>query len=287
MKPRDFKIVECPRDAMQGMSNFIPTTVKIDYLKSLLACNFEVLDCGSFVNPESVPQMADTHEVISAISDTDSITQLLVIVANERGALKAVIHPKIKYLGYPFSLSETFQRRNTNSTQQDAFIRLAKIQEIAEASGKQVVAYISMAFGNPYNDEYHAEMAMHWAEKIGSIGVRTISLADTTGQAQIADIQSIFSNLIPHFPHIEFGAHFHARPLDWEHKIKAALNEGCKRFDGALLGFGGCPFAKDDLTGNIPTEQLVRFLTQEGKITHDYSITHELLAQANNVMHLG
>lgn len=272
---------------MQGMSNFIPTSVKIDYLKSLLACNFEVLDCGSFVNPESVPQMADTHEVISAISDTDSNTKLLVIVANERGALKAVIHPKIKYLGYPFSLSETFQRRNTNSTQQDAFIRLAKIQEIAEASGKEVVAYISMAFGNPYNDEYHAEMAMHWAEKIGSIGVRTISLADTTGQAQISDIQLIFSNLIPHFPHIEFGAHFHARPFDWEHKIKAALIEGCKRFDGALLGFGGCPFAKDDLTGNIPTEQLVRFLNDEGQISNNYSITHELLAKANNVMHLG
>ncbi len=287
MKPRDFKIVECPRDAMQGMTNFIPTDVKIDYLKSLLTCNFEVLDCGSFVNPESVPQMADSHEVISAISDTDSNTKLLVIVANERGALKAVIHPKIKYLGYPFSLSETFQRRNTNSTQQDAFIRLAKIQEIAEASGKEVVAYISMAFGNPYNDEYHAEMAMNWAEKIGSIGVRTISLADTTGQAQVTDIQSIFSNLIPHFPHIEFGAHFHAKPFDWDHKIKAALDAGCKRFDGALLGFGGCPFAKDDLTGNIPTEHLVSFLNREGHLTKDYSITHELLAKANNVMHLG
>lgn len=287
MKPRDFKIVECPRDAMQGMSTFIPTDIKIDYLKSLLACNFEVLDCGSFVNPESVPQMADTNEVIAAISEIESDTKLLVIVANERGALKAVIHPKIKYLGYPFSLSETFQRRNTNSTQQDAFIRLAKIQEIAEASGKEVVAYISMAFGNPYNDVYHAEMAMQWAEKIGSIGVRTISLADTTGQAQISDIQSIFSNLIPHFPHIEFGAHFHAKPFDWEHKIKAALNEGCKRFDGALLGYGGCPFAKDDLTGNIPTEQLLTFLKQEGHLVSDYTITHELLAKANNVMHLG
>ncbi len=287
MKPRDFKIVECPRDAMQGMSTFIPTDIKIDYLKSLLACNFEVLDCGSFVNPESVPQMADTNEVISAISEVETDTKLLVIVANERGALKAVIHPKIKYLGYPFSLSETFQRRNTNSTQQDAFIRLAKIQEIAEASGKEVVAYISMAFGNPYNDVYHAEMAMQWAEKIGSIGVRTISLADTTGQAQISDIQSIFSNLIPHFPHIEFGAHFHAKPFDWEHKIKAALNEGCKRFDGALLGYGGCPFAKDDLTGNIPTEHLLTFLKNEGHLVRDYTITHELLAKANNVMHLG
>ncbi len=287
MKPRDFKIVECPRDAMQGMSTFIPTDIKIDYLKSLLACNFEVLDCGSFVNPESVPQMADTNEVISAISEVETDTKLLVIVANERGALKAVIHPKIKYLGYPFSLSETFQRRNTNSTQQDAFIRLAKIQEIAEASGKEVVAYISMAFGNPYNDVYHAEMAMQWAEKIGSIGVRTISLADTTGQAQISDIQSIFSNLIPHFPHIEFGAHFHAKPFDWEHKIKAAVNEGCKRFDGALLGYGGCPFAKDDLTGNIPTEHLLTFLKNEGHLVRDYTITHELLAKANNVMHLG
>ena len=287
VKQRDFTIVECPRDAMQGISHFIPTEKKIEYLKALLKCNFEVLDCGSFVNPESVPQMADTNEVINAISEIDTPTKLLVIVANERGALKAVIHPKIKYLGYPFSLSETFQRRNTNSTQQDSFIRLAKIQEIAVSSGKEVVAYISMAFGNPYGDEYHAELAMQWADKIGSIGVRIISLADTTGLANVNDIQKIYSNLIPHFPHIDFGAHFHAKAFDWENKIQAALDAGCKRFDGALLGFGGCPFAKDDLTGNIPMEQLIPYLNENGYIQKKYGINSELLGLASTVFAKG
>lgn len=281
MKQREFTIVECPRDAMQGIIKFIPTEVKIAYLKSLLGCNFDVLDCGSFVNPESVPQMADTSEVINAISEIETDTKFLVIIANERGALRAVAYPRIKYLGYPFSLSETFQRRNTNSTQQDAFIRLAKIQEIAEASHKEVVAYISMAFGNPYGDEYETEMAMYWADKIGSLGIRTISLADTTGQANVENIQKLYGNLVNHFPHIEFGAHFHAKPFDWENKINAAIENGCKRFDGAILGFGGCPFAKDELVGNIPTEQLIHFLQQGNYISTEYKISENLLLHAS------
>ena len=282
MKQREFTIVECPRDAMQGISKFIPTAVKIEYIKSLLECNFDVLDCGSFVNPESVPQMADTSEVIAAISEVETNTKFLVIVANERGALRAVAYPKIKYLGYPFSLSETFQRRNTNSTQQDAFIRLAKIQEIAQVSHKEVVAYISMAFGNPYGDEYNTEMAIHWAEKIGSLGIRTISLADTTGQATIENIQKLFGNLVNHLPHIEFGAHFHAKPFDWEDKIKVAIENGCKRFDGAILGFGGCPFAKDELVGNIPTEQLLKYLSVNNYIPDKYLISENIINSASN-----
>lgn len=267
---------------MQGISKFIPTAVKIEYIKSLLECNFDVLDCGSFVNPESVPQMADTSEVIAAISEVETNTKFLVIVANERGALRAVAYPKIKYLGYPFSLSETFQRRNTNSTQQDAFIRLAKIQEIAQVSHKEVVAYISMAFGNPYGDEYNTEMAIHWAEKIGSLGIRTISLADTTGQATIENIQKLFGNLVNHLPHIEFGAHFHAKPFDWEDKIKVAIENGCKRFDGAILGFGGCPFAKDELVGNIPTEQLLKYLSVNNYIPDKYLISENIINAASN-----
>lgn len=282
MKQREFSIVECPRDAMQGISQFIPTKSKINYISSLLKCNFDVLDCGSFVNPESVPQMADTAEVISAISEVETNTKLLVIVANERGALRAVAFPKIKYLGYPFSLSETFQKRNTNSTQQDAFIRLAKIQEIALASNKEVVAYISMAFGNPYGDVYNSEMAMYWADKIGSLGIRTISLADTTGQAELEDIKNLYGNLVNHFPHIEFGSHFHAKPFDWEEKVTVAVENGCRRFDGAILGFGGCPFAKDELVGNIPTEHLIAFLEKTNHLKNDYLINSNILSLANH-----
>jgi hydroxymethylglutaryl-CoA lyase len=258
----EFKLIECPRDAMQGISRFIPTELKIQYLSHLLSLDFDVLDCGSFVNPESVPQMADTAEVISEISKIESKTKLLVIVANERGALRAVVHPKISYLGYPFSISETFQRRNTNSTRQDAFIRLAKIQEIAMASGKEVVAYISMGFGNPYGDEYSPEITIEWAEKIASLGIRIISLADTMGVANTKDIEKTYMGLINHLPHIEFGAHFHSTPSDWLPKIESAYLAGCKRFDGAILGFGGCPFASDHLVGNIATENLIHFINK-------------------------
>lgn len=256
----EFKLVECPRDAMQGISRFISTELKIEYLSHLLTLDFDVLDCGSFVNPESVPQMADTAEVISEISKIESKTKMLVIVANERGALRAVVHPKISYLGYPFSISETFQRRNTNSTRQDSFIRLAKIQEIAMASGKEVVAYISMGFGNPYGDDYRPEITIEWAEKIASLGIRTISLADTMGMANSKDIEITYSGLINHLPHIEFGAHFHSNPKDWHSKIESAYQNGCRRFDGAIMGFGGCPFASDHLVGNIATENLIQFI---------------------------
>lgn len=257
------EVVECPRDAMQGIKQFIPTEIKIKYITKLLSEGFDVLDCGSFVSPAAVPQMADTAEVIDAISNIETATELLVIVANERGAIRAAVYPKIKYLGFPFSISETFQRRNTNQTRQDAFLQLAKIQEIALASGKQVVAYISMAFGNPYGDDHNNEMIREWAEKIAGLGIRVISLADTTGLATPEQIETTYKKLIAHLPHIKIGGHFHATLTDSSIKIEAALRGGCRRLDGAILGFGGCPFAKDELVGNVPTELLMEKLGKQ------------------------
>ena len=269
------EVVECPRDAMQGIKQFIPTETKIKYISKLLAQEFDVLDCGSFVSPAAVPQMADTAEVIEAISQIETDTKLLVIVANERGAIRAAAFPKIKYLGYPFSISETFQRRNTNQSRQDAFLQLAKIQEIALASGKEVVAYISMAFGNPYGDNYNTEMVIEWTEKIAGLGIRIISLADTTGMADEQQIIATYSSLIPHLPHISIGGHFHAKREVASSKINAALIGGCRRLDGAILGYGGCPFAKDELVGNIPTETLMEALGKK--------IDRPLLQEAANV----
>jgi hydroxymethylglutaryl-CoA lyase len=262
-KGENVEIVECPRDAMQGIKQFIPTGIKIKYITKLLSGGFDVLDCGSFVSPAAVPQMADTAEVIDAISKIETSTELLVIVANERGAIRAAAYPKIKYLGYPFSISETFQRRNTNQSRQDAFLQLAKVQEIALASNKQVVAYISMAFGNPYGDEHTNEMIIEWAEKIAGLGIRVISLADTTGLATPEQIEKTYLKLIPHLPLVKIGGHFHATLADSTSKIEAALRGGCRRLDGAILGFGGCPFAKDELVGNVPTELLVEKLGQK------------------------
>ena len=256
-------LVECPRDAMQGIKTFIPTAVKIEYLKTLLQQGFDVLDCGSFVNPESIPQMADTAEVIQAISEVETTTKLLVIVANERGALRAVAYPKIKYLGFPFSVSETFQRRNTNASRDEAFRRLARIQDIASASGKEVVAYLSMAFGNPYGDVWSAMEVAEWASKIASLGIRTISLADTTGTANKEELGVLFEAIQDRLPYVEIGVHLHASPADSLKKVQAAYEHGCRRFDGALGGFGGCPMAKDELVGNIPSELAFPWLIQQ------------------------
>ena len=256
----ELQIVECPRDAMQGIQQFIPTDVKVDYLKKLLACGFHTLDCGSFVNPSAVPQMADTAEVLNQIGNDKGNTKLLVIVANERGAARAIAYPMVNYLGYPFSVNETFQRRNTNSSTTDAFIRMRKIHELAHIAGKELVVYISMAFGNPYGEEYNRDAVIEWADRIVKEGIKTISLADTVGQAKTEDISYLFSVLSQRHPQVVFGAHFHARPDAWQNKVEAAWNAGCRRFDSAVLGFGGCPFAKDDLTGNIPTEGLLAWI---------------------------
>jgi hydroxymethylglutaryl-CoA lyase len=239
---------------MQGIKTFIPTAVKIQYLTTLLRQGFDVLDCGSFVNPESIPQMADTAEVIQAISEVETNTELLVIVANERGALRAVAYPKIKYLGFPLSVSETFQKRNTNASREEAFRRLARIQDIAVASGKEVVAYLSMAFGNPYGDDWSAQEVAEWASKIASLGIRTISLSDTIGSANGETLGELFEVIQDRLPHVKVGVHLHASPTDCLVKIQAAYARGCRRFDAALGGFGGCPMAKDDLVGNIPSD---------------------------------
>ena len=253
-KTHGLTLVECPRDAMQGIKTFIPTAVKIQYLTTLLRQGFDVLDCGSFVNPESIPQMADTAEVIQAISEVETNTELLVIVANERGALRAVAYPKIKYLGFPLSVSETFQKRNTNASREEAFRRLARIQDIAVASGKEVVAYLSMAFGNPYGDDWSAQEVAEWASKIASLGIRTISLSDTIGSANGETLGELFEVIQDRLPHVKVGVHLHASPTDCLVKIQAAYARGCRRFDAALGGFGGCPMAKDDLVGNIPSD---------------------------------
>jgi hydroxymethylglutaryl-CoA lyase len=262
-KTHGLTLVECPRDAMQGIKTFIPTAVKTQYLTTLLRQGFDVLDCGSFVNPESIPQMADTAEVIQAISEVDTNTELLVIVANERGALRAVAYPKIKYLGFPLSVSETFQKRNTNASREEAFRRLARIQDIAVASGKEVVAYLSMAFGNPYGDEWSSKEVAEWASKIASLGIRIISLSDTVGTANAEQLGDLFSEIHDRLPHVEVGVHLHAKPNEWLAKVEAAYNHGCKRFDAALGGFGGCPMAKDDLVGNIPSEGAFSWLSQQ------------------------
>lgn len=277
-------LVECPRDAMQGIKAFIPTSLKIKYLTSLLGQGFDVLDCGSFVNPESIPQMADTAEVIQSISTIESRTKLLVIVANERGALRAVAYPKIQYLGFPFSVSETFQRRNTNASREEAFRRLARIQDIAVASGKEVVCYLSMAFGNPYGDEWSANEVAEWAAKIASLGIRTISLSDTIGNANANQLGELFSTIHHKLPHIQLGVHLHAKPDEWLEKVKAAYDHGCRRFDAAMGGFGGCPMAKDELVGNIPSEGAFQWLaSQASSNIHPQMDWNQLKMQALEV----
>lgn len=258
------KIVECPRDAMQGIHNFIPTELKIKYLTQLLKTGFNTLDCGSFVSPKQVPQMADTTKVFDAINVSEESSGLLTIVANERGVLEAVKNKKVTYIGFPFSVSEIFQKRNTNLSRNEGFELLLKLKKHCEANKKIPVAYISMCFGNPYSEDWDTALSIEWAKKIAEAGFPIISLSDTDGSANPKDISIVFNSLIQSFPSIEFGAHFHAKPGEWLPKIEAAFNAGCRRFDGALKGFGGCPFAKDELTGNIPTEELIDWLEGKG-----------------------
>jgi hydroxymethylglutaryl-CoA lyase len=256
----DFEIIECPRDAMQGIKHFIPTEVKIAYMHQLMQVGFPVLDCGSFVHPSAVPQMADTPEVIRAIEEMDSPTSLLVIVANERGAIRAAAFSRVAFLGYPFSVSETFQRRNTNSTRENAFLTLQKISEIAHVSGKEIVCYISMGFGNPYGDAFSETEVLEWISRISALGITIFSLADTTSQATPEGIRILYKMCTEAFPHLTFGVHLHAAPFQWEEKLSAAIDAGCRRIDSAMLGYGGCPFANDQMVGNLPTEQVLPWL---------------------------
>ena len=252
------KIIECPRDAMQGIKNFIPTEQKITYLNKLLKVGFDTLDFGSFVSPKAIPQMRDTADVLKGL-DLDTTTKLLAIVANTRGAAQACEFEEIRYLGYPFSISETFQLRNTNATIEDSLGRLMRIKELADQAGKEVVVYLSMGFGNPYGDPWNVDIVAHWVEQLSQRGFSILQLSDTIGVATPDSIAYLFSGLIPQYPNIEIGAHLHTKPNEWEAKIQAAYSNGCKRFDGAFKGYGGCPMAKDDLTGNMPTEQILHF----------------------------
>ncbi|QCX53034.1 hydroxymethylglutaryl-CoA lyase [Elizabethkingia sp. JS20170427COW] len=261
-------ITECPRDAMQGWHKIIPTQQKIDYLNSLMQVGYDVLDCGSFVHPKMVPQMADSGEVIDAIDKSTSSTQLSVIVANYRGAQKALDHEKIDFLGFPFSISETFQHRNTNKSREEAFQEIEKILNLLQAKSKKLILYFSMAFGNPYGEIWKWQEVEYWAERFQKIGVHTIMLSDTTGVADVGTIEQLFSKIPSSFPDIEFGAHFHNQYQDSYKKLKAAYDSGCRRFDTAIKGIGGCPMAKDELVGNMPTEKLINFLQQENIPNH-------------------
>ncbi|MGB5269564.1 MAG: hydroxymethylglutaryl-CoA lyase [Eudoraea sp.] len=260
--PEKVKIIECPRDAMQGIKSFIPTERKIAYIQSLLGCGFDTIDFGSFVSPRAIPQMADTAEVLSRLDLSKSKSKLLAIVANVRGANDASIYPAIDYLGYPFSISENFQMRNTHKTIAQSIDVLSEILEIANATNKEVVTYLSMGFGNPYGDPWSVEVVGEWAEKLANMGARILSLSDTVGTSTPEDINYLFSHLIPKYPNVEFGAHLHTTPSRWYEKVNAAYKAGCRRFDGAIQGFGGCPMAKDELTGNMPTEKMLSYFTE-------------------------
>ena len=257
------KLIECPRDAMQGLRDFIPTRVKADYINALLSVGFDTIDFGSFVSPKAIPQMADTRKVLEMLDLSGTSTRLLAIVANERGATEAAACDEIAYLGYPFSVSETFQLRNTNATIEESVGRISQIQDICVRRGKQLVTYISMGFGNPYGDDWNVEIVEKWTEALSDLGIRIFSLSDTIGVANPDSIRYLFSKLIPRFPEAEFGAHLHTDPSSWREKIQAAWESGCRRFDCAIRGFGGCPMAKDDLTGNMATENLILFLDDE------------------------
>lgn len=258
------KIIECPRDAMQGIkSHFISTEAKANYINSLLKVGFDTIDFGSFVSPKSIPQMRDTADVLAHLDISQTTSKLLAIVANVRGANDAVQFEEIDYLGYPFSISENFQMRNTHKTIHQSIDVLKEILTIANSANKEVVAYLSMGFGNPYGDPWNVEIVSEWTEKLSVMGVKILSLSDTIGSSTPAVISQLFSNLIPTYPSIEFGAHLHTSPSLWHEKVHAAFHAGCKRFDGAIKGYGGCPMAKDELTGNMPTEKLISYFTSQ------------------------
>jgi hydroxymethylglutaryl-CoA lyase len=264
MSNQALTLIECPRDAMQGWKTFIPTEKKIGYINSLLQCGFDTLDFGSFVSPAAIPQMADTKEVLSGLRMEDTDTSLLAIVANLRGAKEASTYSPITYLGFPFSVSETFQLRNTNSTREASLERVKEIQEVCLQTNKQLVIYLSMGFGNPYGDPWSEDLVFQWADKIASLGIRVISLADTVGLATPEQVLSMTSQLVRQLPDHSIGVHLHSTPYNRQAKIDAAWQAGCRRFDGALKGIGGCPMAGDELVGNMDTEWMIPYFKEKG-----------------------
>ncbi|GAB3549180.1 hydroxymethylglutaryl-CoA lyase [Spirosoma fluminis] len=260
------KLVECPRDAMQGLHQFVPTALKISYLNSLLRVGFDTLDFGSFVSPKAVPQMQDTADVLAGLNVSSTTTKLLAIVANLRGAEQAVGYSAVQYVGFPLSVSETFQQRNTNKSIAQALDEVKEIQNQCVRAGKKLVVYLSMGFGNPYGDPYSPDLVGAFTEQLVQLGVGTIAPSDTVGSSTPEAIENLFRQLIQAFPQVEFGAHLHAKPGEAAGKVRAAVRAGVQRIDGALRGFGGCPMAADDLTGNLPTEEIIQTLTTEGII---------------------
>ncbi len=275
MNADKIKLIECPRDAMQGIKDFIPTDKKVQYIQSLLRVGFDTIDFGSFVSAKAIPQMQDTAEVLSKLDLSKTQSKLLAIIANTQGAENASVHPEIQYLGFPFSISENFQMRNTHKTIAESLVTLDEILNIADKSNKEVVTYISMGFGNPYGDPWNVEIVGEWTEKLANMGVKILSLSDTVGSSTPEVIDYLFSNLIPKYPNIEFGAHLHTTPDKWHEKVDAAYKAGCHRFDGAIQGFGGCPMATDKLTGNMPTEKLLSYFTSQKADTNLSAMSFE------------
>jgi len=271
------KIIDCPRDAMQGWPTFIPTAQKIAYLNTLLRVGFDTLDFGSFVSPKAIPQLADTAEVLDNLDLAESGTHLLAIVANLRGAETAAQYSQIHYIGFPLSVSETFQQRNTNKSIAQALDEVARMQELCARTGQQQVVYLSMGFGNPYGDPWSPEILGEFTQKLDALGVGIVALSDTIGASVPATIVPPFRELTAAFPHIEFGAHLHTTPGTWREKVQAAYEAGCRRFDGALGGYGGCPMAADQLTGNMPTERLIEFAAERGE---ELRLNQEVLIEA-------
>lgn len=254
-----FKIVDCPRDAMQGVHDFIKTEDKIDHLTKLMKVGFDTIDCGSFVSPKIIPQMADTKEVLDAVKGIETDSKLSVIVASEGGAERALLHENVDFLGFPFSISEQFQLDNTNKSREEAFQSVQNIVNLLEGTGKELLLYFSMAFGNPYKEEWNVDLVKEWAARFSDIGIKMINLSDTTSVAHKEDVEELFKTLVTKYSEIEFGAHFHTEYLEWFTKVDAAYQNGCRKFDGAIKGFGGCPMAKSEMVGNMPTEKLITY----------------------------
>ncbi|MFN8277853.1 MAG: hydroxymethylglutaryl-CoA lyase [Chitinophagales bacterium] len=279
------KLIECPRDAMQGLKYFIPTETKIRYINKLLKVGYHALDFGSFVSPDVIPQMADTRQVLEHLELEGNGTRLIAIVANERGATDACKFPEIHHLGFPFSVSETFQKRNANSTIEQSLDRVKSIRQICDQAGKELILYISMGFGNPYGDPYHPEIVEQWVDRLHPLGIQIFMLSDTVGVARPETISHLFSKLIPRFSHLEFGAHLHTAPHNWKEKVDAAFQNGCQRFDAVIRGYGGCPMAKDDLIGNMPTEHLLNYFNVRSDFGPDFSVPafEEAFRESNSV----
>lgn len=257
------QVIECPRDAMQGVKEFIPTEKKAEYINMLLKVGFHTIDFGSFVSPKAIPQMRDTADVLSKLNLDATASKLLAIVANQRGAEQASSFDEIEFLGYPFSVSEIFQQRNTNRSIEDSLVLVDEIQNLCVTKNKSLVVYLSMAFGNPYEEKWNVDLVVKWSRVLAQMGVKVLALSDTIGVSSEKTITPLFSGLIEELPEVTFGAHLHTTPQTWKEKVLAAYQVGCKRFDTAIQGFGGCPMAKDDLTGNMPTEKVLSFLNEQ------------------------